>query len=108
MTASVFLSIVQYHGGGRQVIRTSLAWSGVGLLAMLVLGSRWEALGVAVGEALGCEVGAALGIAVGGAVGAGVGDAVGCAVGAADGVDVGRGVGMFMQHPHDPSPHSSA
>lgn len=51
MTASVFLSIVQYHGGGRQVIRTSLAWSGVGLLAMLVLGSRWEALGVAVGQA---------------------------------------------------------
>ena len=51
MTASVFLNVVQYDGGGRQVIRTSLTWSGVGLVAMLVLGSRWEALGVAVGQA---------------------------------------------------------
>lgn len=51
MTASVFLSIVQYQGGGRSVIRTSLIWSLLGVTAMVVLGSRWEAMGVAAGQA---------------------------------------------------------
>ena len=51
MTASVFLSVVQYDGGGRLVIRTSLIWSFIGVLAMIVLGSKWEAMGVAIGQA---------------------------------------------------------
>ena len=52
MTASVFLSIVQYAGGGRSVIQLSLAWSLVGITAMIVLGSKWEAMGVAIGQGL--------------------------------------------------------
>ena len=52
MTASVFLSIVQYAGGGRSVIQISLAWSLVGITAMIVLGSKWEAMGVAIGQGL--------------------------------------------------------
>ena len=51
MTASVFLSVVQYDGGGRLVIRTSLIWSFIGIVAMTVLGSKWEAMGVAIGQA---------------------------------------------------------
>jgi len=50
MTASVFLSIVQYDGCGNWVIRTSLVWSVIGAGAMLVLGWKWQAMGVAVGQ----------------------------------------------------------
>ncbi len=52
MTASVFLSIVQYGGGSRSVIRYSLAWSLFGVSAMVLLGSEWEAMGVAIGQGI--------------------------------------------------------
>jgi O-antigen/teichoic acid export membrane protein len=52
MTASVFLPIVQYTGRGRSVIRLSLAWSFVGIAAMIGLGWKWQAMGVAIGQGL--------------------------------------------------------
>ena len=51
MTASIALSMVQYAGGGSSVIKTSLLWSVIGIVAMLVLGWAWEAMGVALGQA---------------------------------------------------------
>ncbi|MAH66899.1 MAG: hypothetical protein CMJ27_11015 [Phycisphaerae bacterium] len=50
-TASIALSMVQYAGGGWSVIKTSLLWSVIGIVAMLVLGWAWEAMGVALGQA---------------------------------------------------------
>lgn len=52
MTVSIFLSVVQYAGGGRKVIIVSAAWTLAGVTAMIVLGDRWSAMGVAIAQGL--------------------------------------------------------
>lgn len=50
MVLSIFLSVVQFAGGGRTVVIVSSCWTVAGLAGMIALGDQWGAMGIAIAQ----------------------------------------------------------
>jgi len=53
MCMVIFISALQYLGGGRSVVAISVTWTIVGFIGMVVMGHFWAEMGVAIAQAIG-------------------------------------------------------
>ena len=53
MCMVIFLSALQYLGGGRWCVVISATWTAVGCIGMIVMGHFWAEMGIAIAQAIG-------------------------------------------------------
>jgi O-antigen/teichoic acid export membrane protein len=53
MCMVIFLSALQYLGGGRSVVAISATWTTIGFIGMIVMGHFWAEMGVAIAQGIG-------------------------------------------------------
>jgi O-antigen/teichoic acid export membrane protein len=53
MCMAIFLSTLQYLGGGRSVVAISATWTTIGFIGMIVMGHFWAEMGVAIAQGIG-------------------------------------------------------